>query len=86
MRLQGNPDKGVSRDAIGARIVASSDQLKPVWREVHSTVGYLSGHPKEQHFGVKDAETVNLSIIWPNGDTQELANVATNQTHLIKQR
>jgi hypothetical protein len=85
VRLRGNPGKGVSRDAIGARIVASSDQLKPVWREVHSTVGYLSGHPKEQHFGVKNAESVNLSIIWPNGETQKLTNIATNQVHSIKQ-
>ena len=85
IRLQGNPDKGVSRDAIGARLIAKGKSLKPVWREVHSTVGYLSGHPKEQHFGVKNEATVNLTIIWPNGETQVLAKVATNQIHSIKQ-
>ncbi len=85
VRLVGNPEKGVTRDAIGARLLLNGKSIKQVWREVHGTIGYLSVHPKEQHFGVGDEDTVDLTITWPNGEIQNLNGLATNQAHQISQ-
>jgi len=85
IRLIGDPSKGVTRDAVGARIVASGKSLKPVWREVHGTIGFLSVHPKEQHFGVGTAETVDLTVTWPSGETQHVKNLSVNSAYSLSQ-
>ncbi|HEU4521315.1 MAG TPA: CRTAC1 family protein, partial [Thermoanaerobaculia bacterium] len=52
IRLVGNPEKGVTRDAIGAKIIVDTARNKGVWREVSSTSGYLTSNPKERHIGL----------------------------------
>lgn len=85
VRLTGDPGKGSTRDAIGARILVTSGAGARVWREVHSTVGYLSVHPKEQHFGVGKAERVAIEVRWPNGDVSRYEDVAADQRYRITQ-
>ena len=85
IRLEGDPGKSVTRDAIGARIIATGGNLKDLWREVHGTTGYLSVHPKEQHFGLGSAERVDLRIEWPNGDVRELKDIGANHSYSLKQ-
>ncbi|MDO6748363.1 CRTAC1 family protein [Gilvimarinus sp. 1_MG-2023] len=86
IKLVGNPDKGVSRDAIGARIVLYTSAGQKIWREIHSTIGYMSVHPKEQHIGLGDNAIVKVDIVWPNGEKTVLNTLALNRSHVVKQK
>lgn len=86
VKLTGDTSQQVNRDAIGARLIVTMPDGNRVWREVHGSIGYLSVHPKEQHFGLGKHEKVNLSIRWPDGKTSEFENVAANQRYLIDQK
>ncbi len=79
VKLIGNPEKSVSLDAIGAKIIVTLPDGKTIWREIRSTDGYMSVHPKEQHFGVGKAKQVDLKIIWPNGDTKDFKQIKVDQ-------
>lgn len=84
-RLVGDTENNVNRDAIGARIVATTNSGVKLWREIHSTIGYMSGHPKQQHIGLGDDSIKELKIEWPNGDVNEFKNIEVNHSYLIKQ-
>lgn len=85
LRLTGDPAKGVTRDAIGAKITVDTPSQKGMWREVFSTIGYLSVHPKEQHVGLGADETADVTITWPNGDEETLRGLKANRTYSIVQ-
>ena len=82
LRLIGNPEKGITKDAIGARVIITASELD-VWREVHSTTGYLSVHPKELHIGIGGNESVEMLILWPDGTEQRFEKVETNKRYLL---
>jgi hypothetical protein len=83
--LVGDPSKGSTRDAIGARIQVDSANQRGLVREVTSTIGYLSVHPKQQHFGLGADTSATVTVVWPNGDTQRFAEVATNRAYTVRQ-
>ena len=86
IRLVGDPKKNTNRDAIGARLIASRPGVKQrVMREIQGGAGYLSMDPKQQHIGLGKATAVDIEIIWPNGDRQEVTNLPCNQVHTIEQ-
>ncbi|HEX7808609.1 MAG TPA: CRTAC1 family protein [Thermoanaerobaculia bacterium] len=85
LRLTGDPAKGVTRDAIGAKITVDTATQKNMWREVFSTIGYLSVHPKEQHIGLGSDTKADVTIVWPNGDKQTLRGLAANKTYRVTQ-
>lgn len=85
LRLTGDPEKGVTRDAIGAKITVDTASHKGMWREVFSTIGYLSVHPKEQHVGLGADTTADVTITWPNGDRETLRGLAANRTYSVVQ-
>ena len=85
VRLQGDPRRGSTRDAIGARIVVTGAGGLDVWREVRSTGGYQSTNVKEQHFGLGKRRRVNVSVRWPNGERSEFKDVAADRRYVIKQ-
>ena len=85
IRLIGDPAKRTTRDAIGAKIIVETDGGIRVWREVHSTSGYLSAHPKEQHFGLGAGKTARVSIFWPNGEREVFEKIAVNTRYALKQ-
>ena len=85
LRLTGDTAKGVTRDAIGAKITVDSASQKGMWREVFSTIGYLSVHPKEQHVGLGADKTADVTITWPNGDRETLKGLKANQTYSVVQ-
>jgi enediyne biosynthesis protein E4 len=86
IKLVGTPDKGVNRDAIGAQIILVTNSGKRLWREVHSSVGYMAGHPKIQYFGLGDEQIKHVQIHWPNGEELLLDNLSINQRHQIIQQ
>lgn len=76
-------DKGQNRDAIGARIIAHVGTNKGMWREVHSTDGYLSGHPKTIHFGLGQNKEAQIEIRWPDGQKDKLSLLGGGATYHI---
>jgi hypothetical protein len=85
IRLVGDPGKGVSRDAIGARLIIDTATHKGLWREVFSTTGYLSVHPKEQHLGLGTEDKTDVTVIWPGGAREEFRGLEANRSYRIVQ-
>ncbi len=85
LRLVGDPAKGVTRDAIGAKITIDTVSEKGMWREVFSTIGYLSVHPKEQHVGLGNDTKADVTITWPNGDRETLRGLKADRSYTVVQ-
>ncbi len=85
LRLVGDPAKGVTRDAIGAKIVVNTPKQRGLWREVFSTIGYLSVHPKEQHVGLGADTKADVTVIWPNGEKETHSALAADRDYRIVQ-
>ena len=82
LKLEGSEKDRVNRDAIGAKIIVTAKDLD-VWNEVHSTTGYLSVHPKEQHIGTANHSNVDVTVIWPNGTEQQFKEIETGHRYLL---
>jgi hypothetical protein len=85
IRLEGDPERGSNRDAIGARILATTQEGIQVWREIHGGSGYLSMEPKEQHVGLGASSRVDLTIHWPGGGVQKVEGLAVDRTWSIRE-
>jgi hypothetical protein len=85
IHLTGDPSKGVTRDAIGAKILVDTPHLKNLWREVFSTIGYLTSPPKEQHLGLGTDTRADVTVIWPNGERQTFKGLAADHAYRINQ-
>jgi len=86
LRLVGDPAKNTTRDAIGAKITVDTPSQKGIWREVFSTIGYLSVHPKEQHVGLGRDTTADVTITWPNGERETLHLRADRAYRIVQGR
>ena len=68
-----------NRDAIGGRVLFSTNKKKYL-RHVIGGGSYLSQNPYLVHCAFPpDEKLEKVEVIWPNGSTQSLANVAINQ-------
>ena len=77
VRLQG---RGLNRDAIGARLVATVGPRRLV-RSLDGGGSYLSSHDRRIHFGLGQASQVNrLEVRWPSGKTETRENIKANST------
>ncbi len=85
IKLIGDPAQNSNRDAIGARIIVTTKSGIQLWREVHSSVGYLSMHPKQQHFGLGKQKQANITIEWTNGDKSIFEDIGVNHSYVISQ-
>jgi hypothetical protein len=85
VRLIGDPKRGSSRDAIGATLYLDTPDGNTVWREVHGGSGYLTMHPKEQHFGLGNNATGTLRVRWPNGQEDVFDDLAAGRRYLVMQ-
>ncbi len=83
IKLTGDYAHGMTKDAIGTSLIITLPDGEKFWKEIHSTTGYLSGHPKEIHFGLGLHKKFDLEIIWPNGNSQTLKNLDANQSHQV---
>ena len=83
IQLVGNPKEKMTRDAIGTSLILTTADGRKRWKEVHSTTGYLSGHPKSLHIGLGKEEVFDLEIRWPNGYIQTIENLKSNKEHII---
>ncbi|WP_299433077.1 CRTAC1 family protein [uncultured Aquimarina sp.] len=83
IKLIGNPEAKINTDAIGSSMVLNSKNHKNIWREIHSTTGYLSVHPKIQHFGLGNDTKATIEVRWSNGETYILKNLQANTSYKI---
>ena len=77
-------DPKVTSDVIGAKILINSKNHKNVWREIHSSDGYLSGHPKTAHIGLGSDQSCKIEVIWPNGHRSKHKLSDVNKTYFIR--
>lgn len=85
IKLIGDVEQNVNRDAIGAQIMVTTTDEQVIWREIHGSIGYMSVHPKVKHFGLGNAEIKSVKIIWPNNAQQTLEPLKVNREYVIKQ-
>jgi hypothetical protein len=74
LRLTGSKS---NRDAIGARIRATTGQLVQI-REIDGGNGYAGQSTKRAHFGIGKADHVSVEIRWPSGLVEKLGLVHAN--------
>ncbi len=72
------------RDAIGARITLTSGGHKQV-DEVRSGGSFISQNDFRLHFGMGKAAAADLSVRWPDGNSESFTAVAANQIVTIEQ-
>ncbi|MFD0863701.1 CRTAC1 family protein [Sungkyunkwania multivorans] len=84
IKLIGDPEVRINKDAIGSSLVLQSKHHKNIWREIHSTTGYLSVHPKEQHFGLGKDTKANVEIRWSNGEVHKLKGLKANTAYIVE--
>ncbi len=85
VRLVGDPSQGSNRDAIGAKVIARTSGGVRATRELQGGSGYLSMNARRIHFGLGAAESADLTIRWPNGEVQEVEDLASGRLHTIRQ-
>ncbi len=74
-----------NRDAIGARVEIQFAGQKR-FDQVVSGSGFLSQNPKELHFGLGTAESVDsATVIWPSGQKTEITELECDQVHVIRE-
>ncbi len=80
IELEGNPAKNINRDAIGSKIVVTTKRGMK-YKEVLSSTGYLSVHPKRITIGLADATEFDLEVIWSNGERLKKSLLKPNREY-----
>jgi hypothetical protein len=83
--LVGDPERGSNRDAIGARLVATTADGRRLRRYVQGGSGYLSMNPKRQHLGLGSSASADVTILWPNGESQQLQGLVKDTIYRVEQ-
>ena len=83
LALEGGAGRGQSgrwsnRDAVGARVVLTSQSGKQV-KDVRSAASYQSANDLRVHFGLGEAETCQVEVIWPSGRVSRMDDVHANR-------
>ena len=73
-----------NRSAIGAKVAARYGTRTQV-QAVAAQASFYSVNDRRLHFGLGTATTVDLTIRWPNGATEEVAKVAADQLVVIRE-
>ncbi|MBV9766227.1 MAG: CRTAC1 family protein [Acidobacteriaceae bacterium] len=73
-----------NRTALGARVTAHYGG-KVQAQEVQSQASFYSVNDLRLHFGLGDAEKVDLDIRWPNGGTERISGVPADRLVIIRE-
>ncbi len=85
VKLQGDPAKGVNRDAIGAWVEVTTGGVTQR-RQVMPTRSYQSQVELPVTFGLGASETVeSLTVIWPDGSRQDVVVPGVDQALVVAQ-
>ncbi|MCE7066903.1 VCBS repeat-containing protein [Dyadobacter sp. CY326] len=73
-----------NKNSVGAKVYIYSNGIQQ-YQEVNPNRGYLSCTPTRLHFGVEKATSIDsLKVIWPDGATQVLKDLKTNQLLVLE--
>jgi hypothetical protein len=75
---------GVNTDAVGA-MIEITDGTRTQLREIRASSHFVSQNPAEAHFGLGSANSVDVTIYWPDGTQTAIAAVAADQYLVISQ-
>ena len=79
LSLEGRPEFGSNRDAIGARVTIVTAAGRQI-RELDGGNSYCAQSDRRLYFGLGDEVIVSeLEVRWPSGRVQRLEEVAVNQ-------
>jgi hypothetical protein len=81
IRLEGTVS---NRSAIGARVQVSANGRRQI-KEVQSQSSFLSCNDFRLHFGLGRAESADVAVRWPNGQTLTLAGLKGGRLYTIKE-
>lgn len=85
VELVGDPARGTTRDAVGARVTVRTGAGEQV-RERDGGNGFAAQSDPRLHFGLGAAERVErLEVRWPGGGVQVLEDVPADQHLTIRQ-
>ena len=73
-----------NRSAIGSRVVARYGGRRQA-QEVCAQSSFYSVNDRRLHFGLGAANTAELLIRWPSGQTETVPNVAADQVVTVKE-
>jgi len=73
-----------NRSAIGARVLVHYGNRVQAQARVSQSSYYSSNDPR-LHFGIGDAKTVDVDIIWPNGVHEHLKGIEPNQLVTVRE-
>jgi len=85
IRLVGDPEAGSNRDAIGARLLVTTESGHRIHRFVQGGSGFLSMEPRLMHVGLGASERATVTIHWPNGEEQTIEGVGADQVLVVEQ-
>ncbi len=71
-------DDGPNTAGVGARVYVTANGDTQM-REMRCGSNYVSQNPTEAHFGLGDALSARVRIVWPDGEVQRLGRVGANQ-------
>lgn len=75
---RGKDGRWSNRDGIGARVICKTGDTQQV-KDLKSAASYQSANDLRLHFGLGEAETCDLEVIWPSGRTSLIREVAANR-------
>ncbi|HSN75189.1 MAG TPA: FG-GAP-like repeat-containing protein [Anaerolineae bacterium] len=73
----------VNRDAIGARAIVTTSDGRVQMQDVHNGSSVGSGSTLTLHFGLGEAEIESVEILWPDGASQTVTDLAANTAYEI---
>jgi hypothetical protein len=73
-----------NRNAVGAQVVASYRDRRQA-QAVLAQSSYLSVNDRRLHFGLGEATSADLEIVWPNGARESARDVAADQLVVIRE-
>ena len=73
-----------NRSAIGARVAARYGERTQV-QDVTAQSSFYSVNDRRLHFGLGAATAADLTIRWPGGATERVANVAADQLVVVRE-
>ena len=72
----------INSTLIGTKVRITTSDGKSIWRQISSTTGYLSAHPKRIFIGLGQSEKCSVKITWPDGKMQQVEINEVNK-HLV---
>jgi len=85
--LIGSLARGINLDAIGTQVRIDLGGGEILTRQVENATGWGNQNDPRLHFGLgTEAGPVDLDIVWPDGTTETIENVAVDQVVVVEFR